>query len=148
MAANFKKLLPYAKQNNARTIVVNRRDYPGSAPYTADEQALLARLASMPSGSEEAANEMKEFSRARARELYDYLVALVKREDIPSARGKGKAATGGIVLAGWSFGVTMMTAFLANVAYFSSDVQLSKYVRRVVFYGTCTLSCRSLTRLC
>ena len=148
MTANFKKLLPYAKQNNARIIAVNRRDYPGSAPYTADEQAFLARLASTRSCSGEAASEMEEFFRARARELYDYLFALVKREDIPSARGKGKAATGGIVLAGWSFGVTMMTAFLANVASFSSEVQLSKYVRRVVFYGTCTLSRRSLTRLC
>ncbi|KAI0713888.1 hypothetical protein C8Q76DRAFT_732741 [Earliella scabrosa] len=28
--ANFEKLLPYAKQNNARIIAVNRRDYPGS----------------------------------------------------------------------------------------------------------------------
>ncbi len=76
-----------------------------------------------------------DFLRDRGRELYDYLVDLVKREAIPPIRAEGDDTRGGIILAGWSLGTVSMTTFLANAPSFNSDIQLSKWVRRVVLYG-------------
>ena len=125
-------MLPFAHQHNVRIVLPNRRDYPGSAPYSPDEMENLSQLANMTAGSAEGvegtANEMK----ARARELYDYLVGLVKTERLPRARG----ISGGIVLAGWSLGATWISALLAHVATFPvGDIRLSEYVRRLVYYG-------------
>ena len=77
------------------------------------------------------------FMRSRGRELFDLLVELVKvsKGGLPLAdRGKG-----GIILVGWSFGTTWMNALLANIASFHTDaeVNLERYVRRVVLYGMC-----------
>ena len=79
--------------------------------------------------------------RDRGREVYDYLADLVKREAIPPLRAGGDDAhtklKGGIVLVGWSLGTVSMTTLLAYAPSFQSDsdVQLSKWVRRVVLYG-------------
>ena len=76
--------------------------------------------------------------KARARELYDYLVDLVRTQNIPRAQGKA----GGIVLAGWSIGATWITALLAHVAEFPvGDVRLGEYVRRLVLYGAWRAGC-------
>ncbi|KAI0365122.1 hypothetical protein BV20DRAFT_776935 [Pilatotrama ljubarskyi] len=130
-AANFKKLLPLAKEFNTRIVLVNRRDYPGSSPYTPDERANLARLASS-SASPEGAEETASFIKQHARDIYDFLADFVKRQRIPAPQGH---IAGGIVLVGWSLGCLSMTAFLANVGSFPvGDVALGKYVRRVVLY--------------
>ena len=51
-------------------------------------------------------------------------------------QGEGERASGGIVLAGWSFGGQWMLAFLANTLSLPpEEVRLSKYVRRVIVYG-------------
>ncbi|KAI0354370.1 hypothetical protein OH77DRAFT_1405139 [Trametes cingulata] len=131
------KLLPLAKQHNARIILVNRRDYPGTRPYSEEERALLPVLS--PEGGAADAAEMAEakeklltFMKGRAREVYDLLVELVTNEDLPPAQPEENK--GGIVVAGWSFGSAWMTALLAHVASFGvNDVDLSAYVRRVVF---------------
>ncbi|KAI0648547.1 Alpha/Beta hydrolase protein [Trametes meyenii] len=126
----FKKLLPFAKQSNARFVFVNRRDYPGSEPYSPAELAVLARLATAPK-SEEADAEMQEWLRNRAREVHDFLGDFVRRERIPSPQGQ----TGGLVIVGWSFGSSWITSLLANVGLFpEGDLKLSEYVRRVVMY--------------
>ena len=74
--------------------------------------------------------------RNRARETYDTLVHLVKRENLPPISGQGKYSDGGIILAGWSFAALWMLAFLAYAPSFpSSEIDLTRYVRRVVLYG-------------
>ncbi|KAI0628897.1 hypothetical protein C8Q77DRAFT_1067320 [Trametes polyzona] len=126
----FKKLMPLAKRANSRIVLLNRRDYPSSDPYTHSELETIRRLSATPP-SPGASAETEAFMRDRGREIYDYLVDFVRRERIPPARGN----KGGIVIVGWSLGVTFITALLANVAFFpEADVQLSKYVRRVVLY--------------
>ncbi|KAI0370680.1 hypothetical protein BV20DRAFT_943422 [Pilatotrama ljubarskyi] len=133
----FSKLLPLATQYNARIILVNRRDYPGARPYSEEERALLPVLS--PEGSAygeaemtEAKEKLKQFMKGRAREVYNLLVELVANEDLPAAQPKENK--GGIVVAGWSFGTAWMTALLAHVGSFGvNDVELSAYVRRVVF---------------
>ncbi|KAI0691961.1 hypothetical protein C8T65DRAFT_670209 [Cerioporus squamosus] len=133
LSGNFKKLLPLAPKFNARIVLVNRRDYPGSVPFTVEERAQITRLASAPAGSPEAAEEMEVLMKKRARELYDYLVDLVKRGGIIPAQGK----QGGLVLAGWSLGATWLSALLTHVASFPvADVNLKEYVRRIVYYDS------------
>ncbi len=74
------------------------------------------------------------FLQARAREVYDFLEDLVRRDDIPPAQSDGNA--GGIVVAGWSFGALWMISLMAYVSTFPvNDVELAKYVRRVIIFG-------------
>ena len=73
--------------------------------------------------------------RDRAREVYDLLVKFVADNDVPPASPADN--TGGIIVSGWSFGSGLMIALLAYVAEFPiTEVELGKYVRRVIFYGT------------
>ena len=128
----FRKMLPLAAQSNARLVLVNRRDYPGSEPYTPEERATLIRLATgAPSPESDA--EAQAFMRDRVKEFYDFLVDFVKRENIPRPQG----STGGLIIAGWSLASAWLTALLAHVGSFKEeDVRLSEYVRRVILYGT------------
>lgn len=118
-------MLPFAESHNSRIILVNRRDYPGAAPYSEEEMCLLA---STTPDTPEAATNIKVFTEARARELYDFLVTLVKTKNI--------TVDGGIALAGWSFGTVWLNAFLAYVPTFPvGDIDLRRYIRSVVMYG-------------
>ncbi|KAI0739376.1 hypothetical protein C8Q80DRAFT_1347120 [Daedaleopsis nitida] len=132
----FTKLLPLAPAHNARVVLLNRRDYPGSTPYTAAELSDLRTAADESTDSSAAKTVLLQFLAARARELYDLLDAFVHEHDIPPARAEEDA--GGIVLVGWSFGTCLTTAFLAHVASFSGGTpsSLGKYVRRVIFHDT------------
>ncbi|GJE93983.1 hypothetical protein PsYK624_101500 [Phanerochaete sordida] len=124
----FRKLEPLAAQYNARLVLINRRDFPGSDPYDDDERAELERMANDPPGAQEI---IQRFMTRRARELYDFLVKFISQEDIPAANG----AAGGLVLVGWSFGSTFITAFLQALAALpTNDVELRAYMRRVVLY--------------
>ncbi|KAI0713772.1 Alpha/Beta hydrolase protein [Earliella scabrosa] len=126
-AGNFKKFLPLAPKYNSRVILVNRRDYPGSTPFTNEEHEHLRRLASVPAGSPEAVEGTEEFMRDRARELYDYLAELVEAGLVTKP--------GGIVLAGWSLGAVWLSALLTHAASFPvTQVRLSEYLKRVVYY--------------
>ncbi|KAI0776700.1 Alpha/Beta hydrolase protein [Trametes elegans] len=130
----FARLIPLAHTHNARILLVNRRGYPGSEPYTEAERALLAS-ASAQGDTVEAATALESltrFMRERAREVYDLLVELVKEGNVAAANRE--QGTGGIIVAGWSFGSGLMTALLANLASFpANEVKISQYVRRVVF---------------
>ncbi|KAL7284812.1 hypothetical protein ACG7TL_002122 [Trametes sanguinea] len=105
----FKRLIPFAEQYNTRLLLVNRRDYPGSEPYTPEEKAHLARIASAPEGNPKTKEEAKAVMRDRGRELYDFLVDYVQREDVPPANGN----EGGIIVVGWSLGSVWINALLA-----------------------------------
>ncbi|KAL1949378.1 hypothetical protein VTO73DRAFT_8259 [Trametes versicolor] len=128
----FAKLLPLAPAYNARVMLVNRRDYPGSAPFTEAERALLP---SQPLDCDDLAaarEKLQTFMKAQARELYDFLEILVEGGDVPPADRKDN--TGGIVVAGWSMGAAWMTAFLAHApSFYMGGLNLAHYIQRVVF---------------
>ena len=44
----FVKLLPLAHAHNTRIILINRRDYPGTTPYTDEERAALLSCRDVP----------------------------------------------------------------------------------------------------
>ncbi|KAH9887036.1 hypothetical protein C8Q73DRAFT_714415 [Cubamyces lactineus] len=132
----FVKLRPLSAKHNTRIILVNRRDYPGSEPFTEAERESLPPVSLLTeegtaTGKPTALESLKTFMKERARELYDLLVQLVKTGDVPAVDRKNNK--GGIVVAGWSFGTSWMTALLANVMAFPvEDIKLSDYMRRVV----------------
>lgn len=133
------KLQPLAATYRVRIIALNRREYPGSVPYTAEERALLPPVPDKPLTDADqirSAQQMLEtFMRDRARELYQTVEGLVVERNLPPA-GTG-SQTSGIVLVGWSLGATWMTSLLAHIAEFSvGAVNLRDYVRRVVLSGT------------
>ncbi|KAI0656209.1 hypothetical protein C8Q70DRAFT_341256 [Cubamyces menziesii] len=136
-SGTFIKLLPLAAKYNTRIILVNRRDYPGSEPYSEAERASLPSM-SLLTGTGTAADEavalesLKAFMKERARELHDLLVRLVKNGSVSAVDRMNN--TGGIVVAGWSYGTSWMSALLANIKAFPAvDFKLSNYIRRVVF---------------
>lgn len=127
VVGNFKKLIPLAHQRRARVVAVNRRGYPGSAPFNNVDLSLLESLVSSPPTPNDA-EIMLAFMRDRTQEIYDYLTRFIAIEHTPLA--------GGIVLVGWSFGTVWLNAFLANIdSCPPSEVDLRSYIRRIVYYG-------------
>ncbi|KAH9158762.1 alpha/beta-hydrolase [Lactarius sanguifluus] len=125
----FVRFLPLAGKLRARVVAINRRDYPGSAPFSEEDRALLLSTThDTPAASESADHYMK----ARAGELYDFLTQLVKTEELP---------TNSIVLAGWSLGTSFVLSFLAHAPSFDSESwRLSQYIRRVIAYDPPSLA--------
>ncbi|EIM81546.1 alpha/beta-hydrolase [Stereum hirsutum FP-91666 SS1] len=121
----FARLLPMAPQFNARIILVNRRDYPGSTPLDDSDRK---NLSSFNSSTAEAAQNIRSYMRDRARDVYDFLCELVAAECIP-----GVSDGGGIIMAAWSFGGSLITALLAYLKTFEvPDVVLGEYIRRFI----------------
>ena len=121
---------------------MNRRDYKGSEPYSEEDRALLpppksSSYQEAPDASEipEELMKLRTFMMERARELYAFLASLIEKEQLPLADAENNK--GGIVVAGWSFATAWMTALLAYVtSELPSDAfDLSRYVRRIVFFG-------------
>ncbi|KAH9895894.1 Alpha/Beta hydrolase protein [Cubamyces lactineus] len=139
-AGTFVKLIPLGARHNTRVILVNRRDYTGSKPYSEEERALLppkspsSQKAPDPSEIAETSRRLQTFMMERAGELYAFLAGLVQKEQLPPANPESNR--GGIVVAGWSFATAWMTALLMYVSSLpppSGASDLSRYVRRVVF---------------
>ncbi|KAI0831903.1 Alpha/Beta hydrolase protein [Trametes gibbosa] len=131
----FSKLLPLAAAQGVRVILLNRREYPGTTPYTEEERAMIPHVPDKPLTDEEQIRSGKRmllsFMRDRALELYRTIEGLVVERHIPAARPGSQA--GGIVLVGWSMGATWMTALLTHVSEFPvGALNLRDYVRRVV----------------
>jgi len=122
-AGFFSHCLPLAGKLGARIVAVNRRDYPGSEPFSEEDHALLLPTTdNTPAAFENADRYMK----VRTRELYDFLSQLVKSEDLP---------INSIIFAGWSLGTVFVTSFLAHAPSFDSQgASLGQYIRRVIVY--------------
>ncbi|KAI0635833.1 hypothetical protein C8Q77DRAFT_594672 [Trametes polyzona] len=133
----FTKLVPLGRLFNARGILVNRRDYPGSVPYTEEELSLLAPQPLENAEDDDMATAMnaqgvEAFMMARAREVCQLLEGLVTSGEVPIA--DRKCNVGGITIAGWSMGTGWMTALLTYAPSFPvGTVNLADYILRVVF---------------
>lgn len=115
-----------------RLIVLNRRDFPGSAPYSDDEHAQLNKALQGP--PEETKKLYVPFMKERSKEFVEFLGALIEKEKIPCVDETGR---GGIVLTSWSMGAFWLVPFLKDVASISeaAGVELQKYISRAVLYG-------------
>jgi len=115
-------LHPLSHSRNLRTISIQRRDYPGSTPYTDGELQLIK-------------DGRKEFI-DNIGLLYSHFVQyLAINSDIPKISVDGKF--GGIVLIGWSFGAATAMSVLFESGGTPQDVYtiLEQYLRKVILFG-------------
>ncbi|KAB5575365.1 Alpha/Beta hydrolase protein [Coniochaeta sp. 2T2.1] len=122
--AGFQRLLPFAAKYQVRLVLVNRRDFPGSDPYSLEERAQFSGTA------EEAPSRLAEFMCDRAHDVYDFLTTFIQQKSIPKRNGD----RGGVILSAWSFGGTWVTAFMAHAPSFTGEVDLTEYIQRAVLY--------------
>ncbi|KAL2209198.1 hypothetical protein CC79DRAFT_1367391 [Sarocladium strictum] len=136
-SGSFAPSFAAAPEQSARLIVLNRRDFPQSVPYSDDEHAQLNKALESP--PEAVRDFYVPFMKERSKEIVDFLVALIKKEGIPPVDESG---TGGIVLSSWSLGAYWLMAFLKNIAALSAscDLDLKKYMQRVVVYDAPALT--------
>ncbi|KAL0062071.1 hypothetical protein AAF712_011071 [Marasmius tenuissimus] len=105
-AACFERLQSQARssQSNLRIVVLSRRGYPGSTPFSASE---LEALQVRDDGKEAPA---QEFHDDLGRHLWLFLRKFVEEERVPPVRSR----RGGIVVMGWSLGVAFPMAAFSN----------------------------------
>ncbi|KIK52380.1 hypothetical protein GYMLUDRAFT_88741 [Collybiopsis luxurians FD-317 M1] len=113
----FFPLLSVGKARSHRIIVVNRREYPGSTPYNADELKVFAE------GPDEARYKQLIDGGANLSLLLD---GLVQSLSLPQT----------ISIVGWSLGSTFALAMVASITTLpnGSRARLSKHVRRTIIW--------------
>jgi len=99
-------MIPFAAANRTRLILVNRRDYPNTTPFSDSELASLGSA------------DLETRAKALAQQGIDiglFLAWLVREENIPpvSVDRDGKQQ-GGIALVAWSLAHTPLAGFLAH----------------------------------
>ncbi|KAJ7867001.1 hypothetical protein B0H14DRAFT_2504229 [Mycena olivaceomarginata] len=120
----FQRLNPLAQPNSLRIISVNRREYPGSSPYSAEDLTVFAE------GSDA---ERACLLEQQGRDLAMFLDGLIAELSIPKS--------GGIALVGWSLGALFVLALIACIETLPTATQerLSSFVKNVIM-----LQCPSL----
>ncbi|KAA1472406.1 hypothetical protein DENSPDRAFT_872166 [Dentipellis sp. KUC8613] len=103
--AIFERMLPFAASCSLRLVLVNRRDYRGSSPLSADDVELLT--------STDDAKRL-EYFRRRAFEFCEFLAWFVQENGIPpNTTTRDGHVEGGIVVLGWSSAYTTLVGMLA-----------------------------------
>ncbi|KAK1230875.1 hypothetical protein PQX77_006021 [Marasmius sp. AFHP31] len=117
----FDTLFDHAHQHDVRIVSLNRREYPGSTPYSRSEL-------------EELHEGRKLFLDRLALHLARFLKAFVEEQEIPPISNDRKR--GGIVIVGWSMGcVTSMTLLSSPDVLFEGLYNLlERYLKGLVLY--------------
>ena len=125
----FAPMLQFAAAYRARLVLVNRRDYPGSTPFSDTE------LAALGSGN------LRTRAKALAQQGLDiglFLAWLVREEEIPpvSIDPDGNRR-GGIALVAWSLAHTPSVGFLAHADALPADARraLEPCLRAYCIFG-------------
>ncbi|KAF8067693.1 hypothetical protein FPV67DRAFT_1416215 [Lyophyllum atratum] len=122
----FEKMHEYAHVNDLRTVIWNRRDYPGSTKYTD------AELEDLNEGR-------KVFLDRLAVQVADFLKQYIEKESIPKISADHKS--GGFAIMGWSMGTATAMALFSDPSLISSELYalLEPYVKDLVLYGTSSI---------
>ncbi|KAG6917598.1 hypothetical protein DXG01_001827 [Tephrocybe rancida] len=117
--ASFEKLHSYAHEFNLRTILWNRREYPGSTKYTDAEVDDLN-------------NGRKIFLNRLAILVGDFIKQFVEKESVPKISSDRKS--GGFAILGWSMGTATAMPLFSDPTLFSEDSYdlLEMYVKDLV----------------
>ncbi|KAJ7124487.1 hypothetical protein C8R44DRAFT_703962 [Mycena epipterygia] len=116
-SGTFQRLNPFAEPNSLRIISVNRREYPGSSAYSAQE------LNAFVDGSETERDSLLE---QQGRDLALFLDGLINELSLPKS--------GGIALIGWSLGTIFLLSLVASIETLPIATQdkLAGFVHTVV----------------
>ncbi|KAF9255036.1 hypothetical protein L218DRAFT_884934 [Marasmius fiardii PR-910] len=106
---------------NLRTVIWNRRDYPGSTPYTGPE------LQDLQQGR-------KVFMDRIGRQVGEFLAQFIENESIPKATSDN--TRGGIAIMGWSLGCSSAMALFSDPRLVPPEtyLKLDPYVKHLVLY--------------
>ncbi|KIK69424.1 hypothetical protein GYMLUDRAFT_153346 [Collybiopsis luxurians FD-317 M1] len=130
-AYEFRKVHPYAHALNLRTVLLHRRNYAGSTPYTPTE-----------------VHELKQGNRVfwerLGAQLAEFLGMFVEREKIPPSKEHSNGTrSGGMAILGWSLGNATVLSFfaMARSPLISDNLStlLESYVRNCVLYEPSSL---------
>ncbi|KAI0035647.1 hypothetical protein K488DRAFT_42771 [Vararia minispora EC-137] len=122
----FSRMLYFAKRKNVRLVLVNRRDYPGSKPYTDEELVCL---------SSDEPSVCALALRALAVEYAAFLAWFIQTRRTPSRHIDG---TGGIALVAWSLAHMLTCPLMAYPEALPDDVRaiLSMHLRAYCSLGS------------
>ncbi|KAI0065818.1 alpha/beta-hydrolase [Artomyces pyxidatus] len=111
----FGPMLPFASANRVRIVLVNRRDYPGSTPFSTEELAALSSA-----DLEVRADALSK----QGVEIGLFLAWLVHTQGIPPVTADADGTSqGGLALVAWSLAHTPMAAFLAYADALPEDAR-------------------------
>ncbi|KAJ6544161.1 hypothetical protein B0H19DRAFT_1267463 [Mycena capillaripes] len=115
----FQRLLPLAATRSVRIICLNRREYPGSTPHTAEELRVYA------SGSDD---ERTAILSEAGLNLAFCVDEIIQQCALPAA--------GGVALVGWSSGNIFIVAALASILSLPSQTKerLQAFVRTIILW--------------
>ncbi|KAF7348196.1 AB hydrolase-1 domain-containing protein [Mycena sanguinolenta] len=124
-AAVFQKLLPLAAARSLRIICINRREYPGSTPHTAEELRVYA------SGSDEERASLVSDAGINLALAVD---GIIQQCALPS--------NGSVALCGWSLGNTFVMAAMASILSLPSETRerLQHFVKTIIMWDAPTQS--------
>ncbi|KAG7447219.1 uncharacterized protein BT62DRAFT_892859 [Guyanagaster necrorhizus] len=123
----FEKLHGLAHKANLRTVIWNRRDYPGSTRYSDNELQQLR-------------NGEKTFLDHLAIHMGEFLLQFIEKEAIPKISRDRKL--GGFAVLGWSMGATTAMALFADADLLSRaqyDI-LELYIKDLILYDPPSVS--------
>ncbi|TFK37072.1 hypothetical protein BDQ12DRAFT_653349 [Crucibulum laeve] len=118
-SGTFQRLLPLAAAQSLRVICVNRREYPGTTPFTPEELKVFAE------GSEK---ERALLIEQQGIDLGLFVDAVIQQLVL--------SKEGGITLAAWSLGNAFLISLLAsiNLLPVESKERLQTYVKTVILW--------------
>ncbi|KAJ7473013.1 Alpha/Beta hydrolase protein [Mycena galericulata] len=118
-SAVFQRLLPLADANHVRIVCINRREYPGSTPHTAQELKVYAE------GSQE---DRAALMAEAGVNLALYIDEIIQQCGLPS--------TGGVALAGWSLGNAFTMAMISSIMSLHSRTRerLQSFIKTIIMW--------------
>ncbi|KAK7025984.1 hypothetical protein VNI00_015814 [Paramarasmius palmivorus] len=118
VGAGFEALQSLAPTNNIRMVAMNRRGYRGSTPYTD------AEIEGFKKGTKGSLNRVGLV-------IISFLKTFIEREKIPRA-----ASGGGVVVMGWSTGVTFTLSLFSDLDSLDSETRslLEEYLKHLILY--------------
>lgn len=117
----FSKISPLAASHGLRIICVNRREYPGSSPFSAEELKVM--------------NEGCNVERAKLLNEQGILLCLLLDRLIETL---SLPKEGGITISSWSMGCIFAIAMLTAINNLPEDVgeRLKGHVHKLLLWGT------------
>ncbi|KAI0322889.1 hypothetical protein OF83DRAFT_1079949 [Amylostereum chailletii] len=128
--AIFRPMLPFARSNNLRIVLLNRRDYPGSTPLSEEELRLAKPGRSV--------DDNAAYLRSRALEIAEFIAWFIRTQSIPRSNvldNGGEA--GGLAVVGWSSANAFLLALFGNPDTIPATTRMAiePYLRSYIFYG-------------